>query len=498
LPAGALAGLIVRRRDPTVWAFAVLAVAGGLAAMGLRGPLAPEIDWIFRHVRGAALFRELYDALALTALGMSVLIGVAIHHARNASGRAIAYSGAGFLAAACAVVAARTTVGIPMYAPSNATRADIAEIARVADNRRYLPYPDANPLATGGIEIGGYSPFSLPIGSHPSSGDSSKAEYPMSYGLGLLREGRRADANRLLERTGIGFVFTVPGVRSHYREGLEPALKSIVREPAQPATSAGGVDILRGGDRVVVQPFEAKPGTLAMSSVDDAVDTRAIDGGRAAELIASTEAVGPPDPRTSWQRTALWPLLPAWTFAEPENLFTLQRLAKLRAPAAWLVAGSARGSPSSSSCSRVEMLDMHFALLRCDPNPTLRGVPPLAVSWVVVGGSPAHAKGRSGAPGRADIIDSNSWRVRARVRATAGSAIVLRETYDRHWRSDVPDARHVEADGYANAWVLRTPIDRVVTLRYDFAAPFFIMLGLSITLVIAGIIALAHDHPVGS
>jgi len=496
LPAGALAGLIVRRRDPTVWAFAVLAVAGGLAAMGLRGPLAPEIDWTFGHVRGAALFRELYDALALTALGMSVLTGVAIHHARNASGRAIAYSGAGLLAAACVVVAARTTVGIPMYAPSNATRADIAEIARVADDRRYLPYPDANPLATGGVEIGGYSPFSLPIGSHPSSGDSPKAEYPVAYGLGLLREGRRADANRLFERAGIGFVFTVPSVRSHYREALEPALKSIVQESAQPATSAGGVDILRGGDRVVVQQFAAKPGTLATSPNGAAVDDRAIGGGIQLELIASTEAAGPPDPRISWQRTALWPLLPAWTFAEPPNLFTLQSSAKVGAPAAWLVAGSARGSPSSSSCSRIKMLDLHFALLRCGPNPTLRGVPPLVVSSAIVGGTPAQAKMRSGAPGRIDIIDSNSWRVRARVRAAAGSAIVLRETYDEHWRIDVPDLRHVEADGYANAWVLRAPIDRVVTLRYDLALPFFVALGVSVTLVLAGIIEATRRYPV--
>jgi hypothetical protein len=44
-----------------------------LLAMGLRGPLLPQMEWLTLHVRGAVLYRELFDLLAYVIVGYCAL-----------------------------------------------------------------------------------------------------------------------------------------------------------------------------------------------------------------------------------------------------------------------------------------------------------------------------------------------------------------------------------------------------------------------------------------
>jgi len=485
LPAGALAGLAASRRSASAWMLAFLAVAGALIASGTLGPLAGAIAWTFAHVRAAALYRELYDVLALTALGTCALTGIAVDRARLRPARFAAYAGAVVLVAACGAVAVRATAGIPTYDPSVGVRSDAHKISAARDQRRFLPLPNAYPLSETGTSSG-YTPFILSLGSHPSSATGLRAEFPIAYAIGLIRDGRAVQGRDIFQRAGIGFILNLANLHSRFRASLEPALQALVLPSFDDAPHSSGVEELRGGYRLTVEPFSAAPSSLADRYSDVARDLRTLAGGRQTELWSFNES---PDPRVNWARTALWSVLPTWVFAEPPGVFTLRSSAALAAPAGWLVAGASSGAPESPSCTNALQLDRHFELLRCAPNPVLRGTPPLVVSSITVGGEPAPRIARSGALGFVTLLEMSSWKIRARVRARTGSALVLRDAFDEGWHADISGARHVEVDGYANAWVLPHSLDRVVTIEYDFAASYFIALAISIALTAIGLLA---------
>ena len=65
-------------------------------------------------------------------------------------------------------------------------------------------------------------------------------------------------------------------------------------------------------------------------------------------------------------------------------------------------------------------------------------------------------------------------------------ALVLRERYDDGWSIDIAAARHVEVDGYANAWILPDDLDGEVTMHYDRALPKTIAIALSLVSMLAG------------
>jgi hypothetical protein len=275
LPAGALAGLIFRARDARAWVLAIIALVGIIGAEGLRGPVAAPIDWAFANMSGAAVFRELYDLLALAALGTCMLVGMAVAAGWGRPlSRALSIAAIFAIAPACFAIALAAAAGISSYDPPAADRAALERINGARDERRFMPIPSTYPLTlvsgSEGGSVGGYSPYQLAVGSHDSAAPSPFAVFPISYALGLLRDGRNGQARVLFERAGVGFVLSTPDLRSNFEAVVEPGFKPLVGHITEIAVSRAAAYALAGGQRVAVKPFSARAQTLAELYTGDA------------------------------------------------------------------------------------------------------------------------------------------------------------------------------------------------------------------------------------
>lgn len=475
LPLLAVAGLAVRRGIALELA-AIAAVALAVTT-GLRGPAAPIWSAFQAHSIASALFREFYDAAGAAALALSVLAALALSAPRAAG--AAARAAALMLAAAACFTAIRAPQGIPRYSvPARAYE----RAAAVPGNGRILALPAAQPATTGSGRVGGYAPLLLGIGAHPS------AVLPSTPAAVLYAASLHGAAERAwLSRLDVAAAVPQPGLRTAFAQVVEPSLRgALPRSTPEESQSYASID----AHRVAVEPFSARPGTLA-ARYRGARDLRAVAGGRRIALIPLERR---PDPRTDWARTALWPVLPSWVFSQPASVFTLRTHAVLAIPPALVVAGSARGPVRG--CPTVLRLDAHFSLLRCGARPALQGAAPLVVAEAVAGGRPATPLAPSGARGAVQPLDESASSITARIAARAGSALVLRESYDARWGIDVPGARHVVVDGYANGWVLPRDVDGVVHIRFAPAPLFHAALAASMFAVLMlALVPLARRRP---
>jgi len=493
LPVFALAGALAQRRSASAWVLVALMLLGIAFVAGMHGPLAPLLGWLFAHVPATALFRELYHAAALAAFSMAALAAIALETLwRN--DRAAGAVASAFALVVCVALALRVASGIPAFVLDDEAKKTVVRIGSSPGSARYLALPAVYPVAASNAALGGASPFLLPIGSHPTL-DTSVAEYPTTYALALLREGRRLPARATLRTLGASSIMRIPSWQSSFERVIEPNLRGLINPAADNDLRTGPrLETLEAGDRIVVQPFAVSPQSLPGAYVREARDLRAVVGGETIDLIDPAVS---PNPRDAWARTALWPVLPAWALAQPPGVFTLRAAARLIAAPSLVVAAAADGPPRSDDCSLRTRLAGNFGVLACGPNPTLEGRPPLVVSSATRGGILQQMKAPTGEPGEARLESSSPWEVRARVTASPGSAIVLRERFDPAWEASTPGLEHVEVDGYANAWVTPRRLDaEPVVIRYKGAAAFFAFLWLSqLTVAVAVLAALVSRNP---
>ncbi len=71
----AVLGLIAARRKPGILLVGILAVASLIAASGTRGPIAAPYSWLVLHVPESGVYRELFDLIAVVAIGY--IVGIA-------------------------------------------------------------------------------------------------------------------------------------------------------------------------------------------------------------------------------------------------------------------------------------------------------------------------------------------------------------------------------------------------------------------------------------
>jgi hypothetical protein len=471
-PAIALAGVLLHR-SRAAFAFVAIAVAGVSIAAGVRGPLAPLWWYGFEHLQALTVLRELYDAAALTALAVAALCALALARVRWSAVQIVL---AAIVALPMVYIASRASAQLTWVSPQSPIAAAVDAIAARSGDDRVLPLPVDAPLAVGDAR-GGFSPLSIGIGAHPSAAATVPSS-PVTYLARTIEAGDARTAAALANRTGVGIAVAVPSMHSGFARVAEPRLKTLARSfPGEDANRARRTAF--SAPRVAVVPFSAAAGTLARPYIG-ARDLRAVSGGQPFDVnTLQTDA----SPSLSWVRTALWPILPRWVFAESSGVFTARTRAQLIVPPAWIVAGDAVGTIHAQACARVRRLDAHFALLRCSQNPELRGSAPLVVASVTLGGSPAKSIAQTGAAGDARVLQTDAARLVLHVRGIAGSALVLRERYDSGWICSLAGARHVLVDGYANAWILPSNVNDTVTISYRPAAAFYVALAVSIGLV---------------
>jgi len=455
IPIVALYAVVTARTFSERWIFAGCAVVGVFMTNGLDGALSIPLQYAFDHLKAFALFRELYNFAALTGFGYAVLVAIALGQRNIQASTLNLYRvfaiGIIFVAFATAV---RSSVAIPRASPA------LAEMfsKTAPQGYRYLPVPASFPQSPSRVARGGLSPFLMGYGTQPS-GASPAADYPEMY-IARLADSGSSQLAVAARRAGIGSIVPIPGVYEDARSVIEPSLRGLLPIPKMPIASR--MKSVGGAERLVVEPFSSSPGTLATRYV----------GARDLRPVVSHRFVDPnllgasPDPRRDWARTALWTTLPTWMYAMQSGAFTLRSAALLHVPASTIIVGTKNGSVTARGCTLVEHLDAHWSTLRCASHPTLVGMPPIAISEIAVNATIPPSSGMSGAFGSAVILASTPTRIRANVRATPGSAIVLRDSYSPGWEISISNAHHVALDGLGNGWILPSGYNGVVTIWY--------------------------------
>ncbi|MHB8703215.1 MAG: hypothetical protein ACYC8W_03565 [Candidatus Tyrphobacter sp.] len=192
-------GLVIemRKRRAAV-GIALLGIAALLAAMGLRGPLAFAYAWAVLHVTPVAVFRELYDLLAFTAIGYVVFVC-------SLRARAV---GALFLALA-ATLAVLWWIPPPSRWWVESARLPALEI-RAPSNTRFALSPAFQPLSFEG-RGNGADPDAYPRDENVTPLNEYAAKYPVDAALGaFLASGDAAELSAL----SVSIVIQRPWLRS--------------------------------------------------------------------------------------------------------------------------------------------------------------------------------------------------------------------------------------------------------------------------------------------
>jgi hypothetical protein len=468
--------VLLPRFQPRYVALLVLAAIGVIIAVGWNSMFSPLWTYGYEHVAALALFRELYNAIVLTAVAFFACAAIALSVLAR-------YSRAGVVAISIAFIvlsaetAAHCTSGIPSYAASDEPA--LAQVSALPGYSRFAAVPGTPPLTSPAQRGAGYSPWAFSFADHPAF-FSPGATSVLLYVNALLRDGDPT-AIRWLERADVGYVQHLKGWSTRILPNAEPSMRKAEQPLFHDYTqTASGSITVRNASVVAVEPFSRQPGSLA-NAYTGARDLTPVSGGTNVQLEQFTADILP---STGWAQTSLVPIMPAWVFAEPLGLFTTRNSATLNMPPALLVVGDASGALQSRSCTLVRRLDEHFRVLKCGRDPVLHGRAPIIVSYARARASVPMPISSQGSTGSSDVISYRPWRITARLKAAAGSAIVLRESYDDGWSISLSGARHVLVHGYANAWIAATPVDGVVTFWYRPALVFFWCLGVSVATLI--------------
>ena len=449
---------------------------GVILSSGTYGPLASFFLHTFAKCYPCSLFRELYDFSPLTALGYASLIPLVLSNPGAPLARAVAAGTAFYSIVLGLFIAEAATKDIPLI-HSHQLRPPAASLLV---GYRILALPAIFPQRVDSYPAQGYSPALLGFGNHPSA-DATLALFPDAYASRLVLHGFTTNLMPLLSRMGIGSVYSIPdlrGITIAAAMGAEPALRPLI--PSATQLPVPFVEI-PSGSRIRVEPFSAEPGTLASSYIG----SRNLSPFRQARYIDPNIIATSTDPRHGWARTAFWPLLPAWIYAVPPGIFSLENRAPLPSPSAMIVAGSQDGHIYSTGCTNVRHLDGHWSILRCDKNPILYGKPPLAISLIAENARISQIHHLTGAIGDATILSESPDRLTVRIRAKPGSVLVLREQFSSDWVISIPGTYHVPVDGNMNGWLLPHGFDGIITVYFWPSLYHDVAVAISATLVFA-------------
>lgn len=475
LPFCALALPFIRFRRQFLLIAGSAAVAICIMA-GWNTVLAPLWTFLFSHCAWLAVFRELYNNVAIVMVAYAAGLSIGLT-ALRAHSRPAVYALCCCLIAISLVAGSQAARGIPLYVPTTAETRAIRTLSDERGFERFAVVPGTAPVTNSQYPgRGGLSPWSLSFDRHGVLFSSTPSDVEM-YTHALLRDNSR-EATAWLVRDDVGFVQYLAGWKTRSIAQADPAARRAERALLRDFTvREERVVRVPAAALVAAEPFSTQPDGLD-APYAGARDVRVLQGGVG---IALQNFFSDVSPKTGWARTALTPVLPAWAYTQPLGIFTLRSVAALAAPRAVVVAGDAGGSIHARGCNLLRAFAKHFRAFDCAANPVFAGTPPIVISEVRAGASLALSQPERGSYGSAELASYLPWRITALVHATPGSAVVLRESYTDGWIASLPGARHVMVDGYANAWVISKPVDGIVTFAYAPARTFFFALAISLT-----------------
>ncbi|MDQ6780236.1 MAG: hypothetical protein M3Z37_03655 [Candidatus Eremiobacteraeota bacterium] len=212
----------------------IVAIVLAFVSAGLRGPLAPIVQWSMAHIDAMTLFRELYDLLFLAPLAIAGGAAAGMQRLIQRSRRGAIPPAVGYalgVALMLLLIWPALSAALAQRIPFVTTarwKAQAAEAALSAPYDRILWLPTAVPLGPDGTP-GGADPFSFPFGDHPSV----NAYHPFglfAYVSALADRTGSLDAP-LAHQLGIGKVFVRSGVVSRRLVAAEHPLGAEIRVP---------------------------------------------------------------------------------------------------------------------------------------------------------------------------------------------------------------------------------------------------------------------------
>ena len=502
-----LACLLVRallRRDKSATVLLAVYAAGVGALSGLRGPAAPLLDFAFRSLPAASLFRELFHALPLVLLPLAIGAACAIdviQTSKSTALRAIVAIAAVLGAVSWSVPAIAGTSGMLETAPPTPLeRRFVSEIKNAPSKYdRFAVFPGRQPYRDGnssGVDSLAY----YAIGDHwPIFAYFPLA--PVSLASDLWLTGDSVGARRVYERMSVGRLLIrndpppnarnivapaerlpVPPIEARSQRerivALTPA--PIVRGDTLPLLVTGDFSVLaERSDRRVLTFMRWRDPIIARGDFVGAIQSTTLDG-----MIANgcVDTVWPQasnvsaDPSAQW--VSAWRYGPYWPYLDDAlepGVVTYRK---------------DTGLPFSSHVSHVLALVYPSKAYRWYSKDELKGILGRSVVGIALGayGSRAKCAPRSGSkPERPVTITAFSRRSPTLITGSLTSfgypgSLVFSDAFDPNWRLSidgisVPEKDHFHADGFANGWIVRAQAGaHRFRVTYSRSAPFEIAL----------------------
>jgi hypothetical protein len=473
------------RANPMQRALLFFAILGSLWISGVDGPAAPLWNLAFDRSSTASYLREFYHAAIFVALAIALSFAAGIETYARRTRWAIPLA----ILLVAVFGAATWSFGLARALPTTLPRDDRDAVARVAaggagDRVAFLPA--RVPLESPGDDIGGNDGTDWADARYRSI-----FEYYLEPAAAVAVDAMHAGDPRgvaLLERLGCDAVDVRAWVRTRaYGDRPDATGDALVR--ARLASSPGDesrVFALAGYAPLSLARAGAPlPGDLRAMRRDPGLAYLDIPGDDPADTLAT--AAYAPDPQRGWvtrrdtrDAGAGGPGGPSYGI-----------VSDLRG--ARITIGAAAGS-------RALVWSQFSGGLLLDGRPMTAPVP----TWISGNGA-IDALDRNGAVAiyetgergfaidtalkqqlaTARLLDARMlapWHATLRANLAGAALVVLRERFDPDWRlagDGVTVVRHLRADGYANAWLVRGSGVRTIDITYAGQAPTWTLLALS-------------------
>ncbi len=470
----AVVGIALTWRDRRTIIIALVWLLSTFLVLGIYGPFAAPIAWLYRHFLWASAFRELYHFAGIAWLAELLLASIAL--ARLPRIPALVIS-CGFALGYAMLWWSPTLGGTLELRPMPAVAGEVAALAASPGDWRFLLLPAEWPVGPRDAKSGGTDPLAFAVGLHPSA-NQYRLNGPLEIAASLARKGYERRAVTWFHAAGVGALFREPDLAMVVRDRFPPPhnvpmwVASLIALAASStrAPSLGPTCILCAYVRLphVGNLFTWSGGDAFLPSPPLAQQCHPFSGER-------TNRAG--DPSRGWIAASLWRWLdPRLALMRPNARFTwsgaLIRPSPCPVPV-YLRVALVHGSLLVDN-KAVPVPDGYATINLSPGQHTLRILDGLAAIQL------QHRTLSKNGPAATAASASLHYDWRTEVgegRVPPGTRwIVFKSRFSRAWHLHLSNGRvlsHIKVSGYANGWRVVTSRGSDVSLRYGPAAKIF-------------------------